>query len=186
MAFYGVGIDTEVARLICEIKLKLANKFGGFGLRQLALAFRRADVQCQGFLHEEDFLEAINGIGIFVRQIDQQALIKYFTQPGCGVIYPAFVDRFRDPLSPQREAVVKQAFDSADINGTGFLEPVEVSKTLFTLQALYTSPTRTLILFLEESQRLRLSKTSLPCSTRTKTGKLATMNGKTIIWISPR
>lgn len=129
MAFYGVGIDSEVARLVLEIKLKLNSRHGCYGLRQLDLAFRRNDMSGQGIVSHEDFIEILNGVGIFLKSIDQQALTKYFGRGGQGIDYVAFVNRFRERLSEKREEMIKEIFDRLDVNRTGFLEPSEISNS---------------------------------------------------------
>ena len=108
MAFYGVGIDAEVIRLIVEIKLKLANKYGAFGIRQLDLAFKNYDRDRRMYLDAEEFVGVLNALGIFVRHIDYQALTKYFGRDRPGVDYASFVDRFREPLCSKKEKLVKQ------------------------------------------------------------------------------
>lgn len=128
MAFYGVGIDTEVSRLICDIKMKLANKYGCYGLRQLDLAYKRNDLSGSGHVAHEDFITILNGLGVFCKQIDYQALTKYFGRGHSGIDYTSFVNRFRQPLTPARETMVQQVFERLDVNRSGALCPTEVSK----------------------------------------------------------
>lgn len=127
MAFYGVGIDTEVSRLICDIKMKLANKYGCYALRQLDLAYKRNDLNGSGHVSHEDFITILNGIGVFCKLIEYQALTKYFGR-GHGIDYVSFVNRFRDPLTPCKEKMVQQIFERLDVNKSGALCPQEVSK----------------------------------------------------------
>lgn len=142
MAFYGVGIDAEVIRLIVEIKLKLANKYGAFGIRQLDLAFKNYDRDRRGHLDAEEFVGILNALGIFVRQIDYQALTKYFGKGLPGIDYTAFVDRFREPLCPKKEQLVRQVFDKLDVNRSGYLDPSEIGSPVLT-QHTCTNRTRT-------------------------------------------
>jgi Ca2+-binding EF-hand superfamily protein len=127
MAFYGVGIDCEVARLINEIKMKLANKYGCYGLRQLDLAYKELNSNTRGLVTPDQFIQTLNSIGVFVRQIDNQALVKYFGRNGQGINTQEFVDRFREKLSPERETIVKSAFNKLDTNQGGSLCPNEIS-----------------------------------------------------------
>ncbi len=128
MAFYGVGIDSEVARLIVDIKIKLAAKFGAYGLRQLDQGFRMNDQRGQGMVSSQDFIDILNQLGVFIRQIDQQALTKYFGRTYQGFIdYKSFVDRFRERLTPTQEEIVRTVFDNLDRNKNGSLDPNEIS-----------------------------------------------------------
>lgn len=128
MAFYGVGIDAEVARLVLEVKLKLSNIYGCYGLRQLDLAYRRNDVGGRGLVSKDDFVDILNGAGVFLRQIDYQALTKYFGKGGEAVDCLEFVHRFREPLSAKREAMIREIFERLDVNRTGAIEPHEMSR----------------------------------------------------------
>lgn len=134
MAFYGIGIDSEVTRIIGEIKLKLSNRYGSYGLRQLDFALKRANATLARFagLHPQDFIQSLKDLGIFLKQIQEQALTKYYIcKEGSGTIdHAAFVDSFRERLSPQREKIVKALFDRIDANQNGSIEPQELSKFL--------------------------------------------------------
>lgn len=127
MAFYGVGIDTEVARIIIEIKMKLSNKFGCYGLRQLDQAYKRNDPTGSGLVSYDDFIAILNGVGIFCKLIEYQALTKFFARGHSGIDYLSFVQRFREPLTPAREAIVRQVFGYLDVNRSGALTPEEIS-----------------------------------------------------------
>jgi calcyphosin len=129
MAFYGVGIDAEVARLILEVKLKLSSLYGCYGLRQLDLAYRRNDVSGQGVVLKDDFVEILNGTGVFLKQIEYQALTKLFGKGNDQVCYVEFVNRFREKLSAKREDIIAEIFDRLDVNRNGAVELHEISKS---------------------------------------------------------
>jgi hypothetical protein len=129
MAFYGVGINAEVSRLLNEIKQKLANKYGSYGLRQVNQAFQWADKNNNQYLSISELLEALNGLGVFMRKIDEQALFKHFDLNKDGRIsFQEFLAGMRQPLSPQRLELVKALFRRLDTNNNGSLCPEEISK----------------------------------------------------------
>ena len=129
MAFYGVGIDSEVARLITEIKMKLANKYGCYGLRQLDLALKQLDRNTRGSVNGNDFIQTLNSLGVFIRQIDNQALTKYFGRESNSINTREFVDRFRDRLTQKREEIIKSVFDKLESrSGSGSLGLQDLSR----------------------------------------------------------
>jgi Ca2+-binding EF-hand superfamily protein len=129
MAFYGVGINAEVSRLINEIKLKLANKYGSYGLRQVDQAFKWVDKNNNQYICRQEFMDALSCLGIFMRKIDEQALYKHFDRNNDGRIsYAEFVGAFRQPMCPKRLELVRSVFKRLDVNNSGSLCPEEISK----------------------------------------------------------
>lgn len=86
-------------------------KRGGIGIRSLAIIFRQMDNNGNKKLDIEEFTQALNTFGIFAKVCEVQALMKFFDTNGDGNIgYEEFVSGLRIPLTPRREAMVKNAF----------------------------------------------------------------------------
>lgn len=132
MAFYGVGIDSEVVRVIGDIKLQLSNRYGSYGLRQMDLALKRASASLAhgAGLHPTEFIQTLKDLGVFLKQIQEQALKKYFIcKQGTGTIdHASFVNSFRENLTSKREKIVREVFQRIDVNNNGAIEPEELSK----------------------------------------------------------
>ena len=78
------------------MKLEIASKHGGVGLRKLAAAFQDFDSNRNGFLDFREFEKALNSLGLFYRKIDSQALFNFYDCNKDGQIsYMEFVSKFR-------------------------------------------------------------------------------------------
>jgi len=96
MSFYGVGINVAVERIQLQLKLELASKHGGLGIRKLAYTFLQYDKNGNGFLDFSEFEDALKSLGLFYKKIDSQALFKFYDKNGDGQIsYFEFADSLR-------------------------------------------------------------------------------------------
>lgn len=104
-----------------KFKLQIQQR-GGTGIRGLRRIFNHADFNGNKTLDIQEFEQALNGFGIFVKKVELQALMKYYdiNQDG-NITYEEFLNGLKDPLTPRREAMVKKAFAMMDKSGDGYL-----------------------------------------------------------------
>ena len=66
MALYGVGLDVTVKRIHSDLKLHLAKKQGGLGLKQLKEVFTMMDRNGNGSIEFPELEMALSHIGFFL------------------------------------------------------------------------------------------------------------------------
>ena len=71
----------------------------------------------------QEFEQALNAFGIFVKKVELQALMKYYdvNQDG-NVSYDEFLNGLKDELTERRLNMVKKAFAMMDKNGGGSIQ----------------------------------------------------------------
>lgn len=99
----------------------LLARFGGPGtMIDLGRRFRITDSDKSGFLSLAEFANGLAQIGFNYNQQELKSLSNAFDANGDGRIqYEEFLRAIRGDLSPQRLAVVNQAFDKFDRNRSG-------------------------------------------------------------------
>jgi len=121
-ATYGVGLDTLVERLNLDIKFRLTAKYGNKGLRVLYKVVADHDIDKSGDLDPEEFIKALNYIGIFCKKHEQTALFQYYDKNKDGrVNYNEFLDSFRISMNQRRLEYIKKVFKGIDLNNDGLV-----------------------------------------------------------------
>jgi len=121
-ATYGVGLDTLVERLNLDIKFRLTSKYGNKGLRVLYKVIGDHDMDKSGDLDHEEFIKALNYIGIFCKKHEQTALFQYYDKNNDGRInYDEFLNSFRIKMNQRRLDYIKKVFKGIDLNNDGLV-----------------------------------------------------------------
>lgn len=81
------------------------------GLKSLARTFKIADISGNGELDRDEFEEALNYAGLFLKKTEISMLFRYYdTNNGGTICYNEFVAGLAAPLSPRRVAIVMKIF----------------------------------------------------------------------------
>lgn len=117
----GIGAqrDTEIDQLINTIRRRTQSK----GLRaatKLEQMFIDLDVDKNGVLSSEEFVKGLLENGVLETKEECNKIFAYFDDDASGCIDPKeFMNAMTGQLSPKRRAVVKEAFESIDVNHDG-------------------------------------------------------------------
>ena len=102
---YGVGLNIECNRIICDFRMQLQKK-QGIALRSLSLALYK----CGQELTSVQFEKVLASFAIFTTKVQSQTLMKAFNSNGCLCV-ASFLKALRPCLEGRRAAVVKAAWN---------------------------------------------------------------------------
>lgn len=60
---YGIGLDSEIRRIIMQLQMQIQKKTDGLSLRNLSQVLKEQDVHCCGVLNYEDFEKGLRKYG---------------------------------------------------------------------------------------------------------------------------
>ena len=123
---YGVGLNIETNRILCDMRMVLQKK-QGIALRQLSLCLYAADAQKSGALSPREFEKVLAHMQLFPSKVQLQALVKAFNSNG-NVDIAAFLAALRPPLNERRCAIVRRAWDKVDPEATGCVSLAQLSE----------------------------------------------------------
>jgi len=96
---------------------------GGKGIKGLGRVFRIMDDNGNRSLDREEFMEAMNDIGMDIPQEEFNVLYAALDRDGSGSIdFEEFLIGIRGKMNEFRTKLVRQAFDKLDKNGNGVIE----------------------------------------------------------------
>mmetsp|Transcript_31632 Transcript_31632/g.57548 ORF Transcript_31632/g.57548 Transcript_31632/m.57548 type:complete len:708 (-) Transcript_31632:45-2168(-) len=100
---------------------------GSDAIEGLARRFRIMDKRGRGKIGVQDLLNCLKEVGVGASQADVVELLRGMDVDGSGTVdFEEWLRVLRGPLSPGRQAVVREAFESLDANRDGFIELSEL------------------------------------------------------------
>lgn len=119
-------VAEQVEAINERLRTQLFNK-GVKGLKSLARTFKIADNSGNKQLDKDEFEEALQFAGLFLKADEISLLFKYFDVSGDGNIsYDEFVLGLAPPLSARREALIKKVFAKLDKDASGVIDLEDV------------------------------------------------------------
>eukprot|EP00743_Colponemidia_sp_Colp-15_P003721 GILK01004015.1.p1 GENE.GILK01004015.1~~GILK01004015.1.p1 ORF type:complete len:315 (-),score=65.57 GILK01004015.1:53-943(-) len=134
MALFGADLRCTVRETLCKIQLALSRK-GVNGIRGLQRTFRDMDVNGNRVLDPKEFERGLAQLGIVLKPVELQALLKWYDLDGDGNIsFEEFSRSLRQPLTDRRIGIVQKAFRMLDRAGRGFVTADDIADRYNTLQ----------------------------------------------------
>ena len=116
------GTTSIVAKLKKQLKAHGANGFVG-----LSRKFRIMDDDGSKSLNLGEFKKAMHELKMGLTDRECRMLFEHFdADRGGSIDFDEFINGVRDPLTRRRQALVDQAFDIIDKDGSGVVEPKEI------------------------------------------------------------
>lgn len=122
----NVQSSNRAAEQLGRLRIAL-RKRGSDSLEALARTFRLADRRGQGRIGVRQLQQALHEVGVGASAQDVLELLRGMDIDGSGAVdFEEWLRVVRGPLSPVRAAVVRETFESLDINRDGFIEVGEL------------------------------------------------------------
>ena len=126
LPFHTFYTDVCVRELNMKFKLQIQQR-GGNGIRGMRRIFNQCDFNGNKSLDAQEFEQALNTFGIFVKKVELQALMKYYDSNQDGnVSYEEFLNGLKDELTERRLVMVKKAFAMMDKSGNGTISKEDI------------------------------------------------------------
>lgn len=122
----AVQASNRAAELLERLRTAL-RKRGSDALEGLARRFRLADRRGRGRIGARELQQALREVGVGASTQDVLELLRGMDIDGNGAVdFEEWLRVVRGPLSPMRAAVVREAFETLDLDRNGFLDVGEL------------------------------------------------------------
>ena len=123
-----LSVRQEGEAVIQKLREKLSAR-GGRGIIGLARQFKIMDDDNSKELDQQEFSKALRDYRVELSPNETQALFRYIDRNRSGAIdYDEFLRAVRGPMNPARRAIVAQAFNKLDADGSGILDINDVKR----------------------------------------------------------
>ncbi|CAD8143835.1 unnamed protein product [Paramecium pentaurelia] len=113
MAYYGVGLPTAIQELVFRFRNHICKANPYCTLSRLKAIFQQYDKNGNGKLNLEELDNLLKSVGMFLKIIELQALIKYFDKDRDGFLsFQEFLTFIREEMNERRKAMVLKVYDS--------------------------------------------------------------------------
>uniref|UniRef100_A0A7S1IRI4 EF-hand domain-containing protein n=1 Tax=Eutreptiella gymnastica TaxID=73025 RepID=A0A7S1IRI4_9EUGL len=127
MIISGLNRNDRMAELISLIRLHVLER--PCGIRGLGRVYRSLDMDNQGFLRLDDFLEGSSVYQLPISEEDLMLLVEAFDSDGDGTVnYDEFLLQLRGHLEPRRKKVIERAFQRFDADNNGVADAAEICR----------------------------------------------------------
>jgi len=117
-----MSAQADLVELVHSLQTQLAQR-GAHSFRTLQLAFDVNDRDRSGLFDFAEVEAILAKVGLFLKRQHLTRLYRHFdTQQNERVYYPELLDALRGPLSPRRQNLIHQVFDSLDTANHGAVD----------------------------------------------------------------
>ncbi|CAD8051364.1 unnamed protein product [Paramecium sonneborni] len=113
MAYYGVGLPTAIQELVFRFRNHVCKANPYCTLSRLKTIFQQNDKNGNGKLNLEELDNLLKSVGMFLKIVELQALLKYFDKDKDGFLsFKEFLTFIREEMNERRKAMVLKVYES--------------------------------------------------------------------------